>query len=94
MECVYIMSKQNWIPCKERYPEMQLESEWSNSKRYVSDLFLVQTSKKGMFIAECVKTVIKKGEYYEWFSYGTGGRKMKVKSKVIAWMPLPEEYSE
>lgn len=88
------MSNQNWIPCKERYPEMQLESEWSNCKRYVSDLFLVQTYKNGMFIAECVKTVIKKDEFYEWFSYGTGGRKMKVKSKVIAWMPLPEEYSE
>jgi hypothetical protein len=90
------MSKQNWIPCKERYPEMQLESEWSNAKRYVSDLLLVQTCKNGMFIAECVKikNVFSQHEYYEWFSYGTGGRKMKVKSKVIAWMPLPEEYSE
>lgn len=28
----------------------------------------------------------------EWFAYGTGGRRMKVMSKVIAWMELPEKY--
>lgn len=27
-----------------------------------------------------------------WFTYGTGGRKMKVISKVIAWMELPDKY--
>ena len=88
------MNKENWIPCKERYPEMHLLSEWSRCKEYDSDLCLVQTSKHGMFIAECVKTVGKGFTSYEWFSYGTGGRRMKVKSKVIAWMPLPEEYVE
>lgn len=28
----------------------------------------------------------------KWFSHGTGGRKMKVISKVIAWMELPDRY--
>ena len=32
-----------------------------------------------------------KDEVY-WFIYGTGGRKMKVISKVIAWMELPDRY--
>lgn len=27
-----------------------------------------------------------------WFTHGTGGRKMKVMSKVIAWVELPEKY--
>lgn len=27
-----------------------------------------------------------------WFTHGTGGRKMKVMSTVIAWMDLPEKY--
>lgn len=27
-----------------------------------------------------------------WYTYGTGGRKMKVMSKVVAWMELPEKY--
>lgn len=48
-----------------------------------------------MFIAECRKTVYtnkKRNDEIEWFSYGTGGRRMKVMSKVIAWMELPEKY--
>jgi len=27
-----------------------------------------------------------------WYTYGTGGRKMKVVSTVIAWMELPDKY--
>lgn len=27
-----------------------------------------------------------------WYSYGTGGRRMAVRNKVVAWMPLPEKY--
>ena len=36
-------------------------------------------------------SVYKSNEVY-WFAYGTGGRKMKVISKVIAWMELPDKY--
>ncbi len=32
-----------------------------------------------------------KDEVY-WFSHGTGGRKMKVMSTVVAWMELPDRY--
>lgn len=40
-----------------------------------------------MFVTKCRKTVYtnkKWNDEIEWFSYGTGGRKMKVMSKVIA----------
>ncbi|MEI3172576.1 MAG: hypothetical protein V8S76_00485 [Lachnospiraceae bacterium] len=37
---------------------------------------------------------MKKMKELDWYSYGTRGRKMKVMSKVIAWMPLPERYVE
>ena len=36
---------------------------------------------------------IKFKEKINWYTYGTGGRKMKVISKVVAWMPLPELYA-
>lgn len=66
-----------WISCKDRMPEPCTK-------------VLVQTKKEEMFVAE--------REYYwyckdfVWYSYGTGGRKMKVMSAVVAWMPLPEPY--
>ena len=31
---------------------------------------------------------------YLWYTHGTGGRKMTVRSKVVAWMPLPEPFKE
>ena len=32
-------------------------------------------------------------EKINWYTHGTGGRKMKVMSKIVAWMPLPELYT-
>lgn len=52
--------------------------------------------KKGQyFSAYCDKIERKQSDWkdkIEWFTHGTGGRKMKVVSKVIAWRPLPEPY--
>lgn len=52
--------------------------------------------KKGQyFSAYCDKIERKQSDWkdkIERFTHGTGGRKMKVVSKVIAWRPLPEPY--
>ena len=89
------MNKEDWISCKERYPDMELVSESNYIKTYCSKPYLIQTKKNGLFVAVCHKTISvykRNSETYEWFSYGTGGRRMKVMSTVVAWMELPEEY--
>lgn len=47
-----------------------------------------------MFVAYCEKRIgySKYSMGTNWFTHGTGGRKMKVMSKVIAWMELPQKY--
>lgn len=76
-------------------PALKLKSSSSFSAIYEHEKVLVQTKKGDMFVAKCRKTVYtnkKWDDEIEWFSYGTGGRKMKVVSKVIAWMELPDRY--
>lgn len=89
------MSKEDWVACSERYPDMKIVSISEYIETSCSGLCLVQTKKNDMFVADCLKTKSKYKdgtEVYEWFSYGTGGRRMKVMSTVIAWQPLPEKY--
>lgn len=69
-----------WISCKDRMPERGTK-------------VLVQTKKEEMFVAK-MDFSHSYSKKLSWFSYGTGGRKMKVMSLVIAWMPLPEPYVE
>lgn len=90
------LSNENWISIKkDGLPELKLKSSNSFSAIYKHEKVLVQTKKGDMFVAECRKTVYtnkKWNDEIEWFSYGTGGRKMKVVSKVIAWQELPQKY--
>lgn len=69
--------------------------EWISCKDQIADedkMVLVQTKDGRMFVAK--RKYISWYEKYEWYSYGTGGRRMKVMSKVVAWMPLPSPYKE
>lgn len=62
---------------------------------YKSKEVLIQTKRGEMFVAYCEKrTGYSKYSMgvVNWFTHGTGGRKMKVVSKVVAWMELPEKY--
>lgn len=87
------MDKNGWISVKERYPDMEEISCSSYSRKFLSEKVLVQTKNDNYFIAECEKYENFKGsDEYFWYSYGTGGRRMTVRNKVIAWMPLPEKY--
>lgn len=84
-----------WISAKDRLPVVTKVADYSST--FVSDPVLVQTRKGDMFVAIRQLTMWESRAYKDedgWCSYGTGGRKMKVKSKVIAWMPLPEPYVE
>ena len=58
-----------------------------------SVLVLVQTKKGDNFVAKCRKELWNKETTYEWYSYGTGGRRMKVMSKVVAWAEF-NKYEE
>lgn len=68
-----------WIACKDQSAD--------EGKKV-----LVQTKDGKMFVAEREYSTWYKKD--EWYSYGTGGRRMKVMSKVVAWMPLPNPYKE
>ena len=90
------MNKNDWIPVKERLPEAELVYESSYNNKYESKNVLIQTKRSEIFSAFYVKRVYKDKKYkddIEWYTYGTGGRRMKVMSKVVAWMPLPELYA-
>lgn len=66
--------------------------EWITCKDDVPEegkMVLVQTKDGKMFVAE--RSWYEEGK---WYSYGTGGRRMRVLSKVVAWMPLPSSYKE
>ena len=55
-----------------------------------------QTKRDEIYSTHCVKKVYKDMKFKEeinWYAHGTGGRRMKVMSKVVAWMPLPELYT-
>ena len=87
---------QTWVTCEERLPEMKkAAAKNSFSIEYDSDPVIVQTKREEIFLAICRKT-----EYTDsmwkttigWYTFGTNGIKMKVMSKVVAWMPQPEPW--
>lgn len=87
---------ENWISIKNvGLPELEEVSTTNFSSVYKSKEVLIQTKRGERFVAYCIKEMYAnkewKNEVY-WFAYGTGGRKMKVISKVIAWMELPKKY--
>lgn len=69
----------NWIPVSGDYPCFDLDG--------ISVDVFVQTKRGENFVAYCrrSKSYFADNYIYEWFTYGTGGRKMKVMSKVVAW---------
>lgn len=86
-----------WIPVSEKLPEFKKIDVLGSPDIYKTEKVFVQTKRGEMFVAWCHKTVyISKifSDEYLWYTHGTGGRKMRVMSKVIAWMPLPEPYKE
>lgn len=89
-------TNENWISIKNvGLPELEEVSTTNFSSVYKSKEVLIQTKRGERFVAYCIKEMYAnkewKNEVY-WFAYGTGGRKMKVISKVIAWMELPDRY--
>lgn len=89
-------TNENWISIKNvGLPELEEVSTTNFSSVYKSKEVLIQTKRGERFVAYCRKEMYAnkewKNEVY-WFAYGTGGRKMKVISKVIAWMDLPDRY--
>ena len=93
---IHALKETQWIPCSERLPEFEeIENERPYLKNYKTKEVLVQTKHGEMFVAWNHKKVYTIGNFkdeYSWYSQGTGGRRMRVMSKVVAWMPLPEPY--
>ena len=90
------MNKNDWISVKERLPDAELVYESSLNNNYESQNVLIQTKRDEIYSAYCVKTIYKYMKFKEeinWYTHGTGGRRMRVMSKVVAWMPLPELYT-
>lgn len=90
------LSNENWISIKKvGVPELEKLSKTNISSGYISKEVLVQTKCGDMFVAYCIKNVYENKNWKDeiaWFTHGTGGRKMRVMSKVIAWMELPDKY--
>lgn len=86
----------SWISVKKMgLPELEEISTTNSSSVYKSKEVLIQTKRGERFVAYCRKEMYANKEWKDevyWFAYGTGGRKMKVISKVIAWMELPDKY--
>ena len=76
----------NGLPC------MELVHKSSFNNTYESKNVLIQTKRDEIYSAYCVKRVYKDMKFKEdinWYTNGT----MKVMSKVVAWMSLPELYT-
>lgn len=86
----------SWISVKKMgLPELEEISTTNFSSVYKSKEVLIQTKRGERFVAYCRKEMYANKEWKDevyWFAYGTGGRKMKVISKVIAWMELSDKY--
>lgn len=86
----------SWISVKKMgLPELEEISTTNFSSAYKSKEVLIQTKRGERFVAYCEKrTGYSKYSMgvVNWFAHGTGGRKMKVMSTVVAWMELPEKY--
>lgn len=89
-------TNENWNSIKkDGLPELEEISTTNFSSVYISKQVLIQTKRGEWFVAHCRKEVYENKKWIDevyWFTYGTGGRKMKVISKVIAWMGLPDKY--
>lgn len=85
-----------WTPCRDGLPRVVESSIDGRCTIEKSEFVLVQTKDEKIFIAHFQRWrwADEKDEELDWYSYGTRGRKMKIMSKVIAWMPLPERYVE
>lgn len=86
-----------WIPVSERLPEIKKLDVIGSPHIYRTEKVFVQTKRGEIFAAWCHKKVYiskKFNDEYLWYTHGTGGRKMRVMSKVVAWRPLPELYKE
>lgn len=90
------LSDENWVSIKkEGLPELKEVSITNFSSVYKSKEVLIQTKRDERFVAYCEKEVYANKRWVDeikWFVYGTGGRKMRVMSKVVAWMELPKKY--
>lgn len=75
---IQALEQTRWIPCSERLPK---ENEYIDS---VSKYYLVQNEYGDMLVARYAKR-----DYWEEI-YHIG----PMKDKIVAWMPLPEEYKE
>lgn len=90
------LSDENWVSIKKvGLPELEEVSITNFSSVYKSKEVLIQTKRGERFVAYCRKEVYANKKWVDeigWFTHGTGGRKMKVMSKVVAWMELPKKY--
>lgn len=85
-----------WIPLTEEHPEFvgAVKYTWGDIEM-VTRKVLCQTRRKEIFVAYGKRQETEDGKrYWHWYTKGTDGRKMEIRSKVIAWMPLPEFYEE
>lgn len=76
-----------WIPCAQQLPEMHEEVDYTG-RQEESDFVLVCDASElhpQVHVGRCVKI-----EDKVWWRT----REWKVLDKVVAWMPLPEVYSE
>ncbi len=83
---------QKWNSINNGLPCMELVHKSSFNNTYESKNVLIQTKRDEIYSAYCVKRVYKDMKFKEdinWYTHGT----MKVMSKVVAWMPLPELYT-
>ena len=91
------LSDENWVSCNnnKNLPKMEVTSKGNLATTYTSRKVLVQTKNDDMFVAECIQRIYANKQLpddIKWYSYGTGGRRMRVMSKVVSWMELPEKY--
>lgn len=90
------LSNESWISCKKiGLPPLYIVSENNFRTTYRSEKVLVQTKRDEMFVAYCEKEKFADKRWddeIKWVTHGTGGRRMKVVSKVIAWQELPKKY--
>lgn len=90
------MAELNWVPIKNKndYPSL-IGFGNPDTNCWNSEKVLVQTKNGDMFIAEFWQSRYFDGDIESaWYSYGTGGRKMKVKGKVVAWAKVEPYVKE
>lgn len=89
------LSDENWVSCKDgTYPTCaKLIFNLEILPVYYEPV-LVQTERGEILVAVCEKYRYydKRKNKTKWYLYGTGGRRIRVMSKVVAWMELPEKY--